>query len=101
MWAKVLLIALCLLMIGTAIHFDRLRQRSLLASGSHDGPHLRLITWNIGYAELENDSRAHTKDMQAVADTILSNDPDAFALQDLTGTEHPNVLLSYLHVPNT
>ena len=80
MWAKVLLIVLCLLMIGTAIHFDPLRQRSLLASGSHDGPHLRLITWNIGYAELENDSRAHTKDMQAVADTILSNDPDAIAL---------------------
>jgi len=96
MWAKVLLIVLCLLMIGTAIHFDPLRQRSLLASGSHDGPHLRLITWNIGYADLENDSRAHTKDMQAVADTILSNDPDAVALQELTGTKQLNVLLSCL-----
>src|SRR5258708_39333357 len=35
--------------------------------------------------------------MQAVADTILSNDPDAVALQELTGTEQLSVLLSYLH----
>src|SRR5438128_8599133 len=96
MWAKVLLTVLCLLMIGAAIHFDPSRQRSLLASGSHDGPHLRLITWNIGYAELEDDSRAHTKDLQAVANTILSNDPDAVALQELTDAEQLKILLGYL-----
>jgi endonuclease/exonuclease/phosphatase family metal-dependent hydrolase len=90
------LTALCLLMIGAAIHFDPSRQRSLLASGPADGPHLRLITWNIGYAELEDDSRAHTKDLQAVADTILSNDPDAVALQELTGAEQLKILLGYL-----
>jgi len=96
MWARILLTAGCLLMIGAAIRFDPSRQRSLLASHNSDGPRLRLITWNIGYAELEDDSRAHTKDLQAVADTILTNDPDAVALQELTGAEQLKVLLGYL-----
>ena len=96
MWAKILLTALCLLMIVAAIRFDPSRPRALLASKASDGPHLRLITWNIGYAELEDDSRAHTKDLQAVADTILSNDPDAVALQELTGAEQLKLLLGYL-----
>lgn len=97
MWAKILLTALCSLMIGAAVRFDPSRQRSLLASKSSDGPHLRLMTWNIGYAELEDDSRAHTKDLKAIADTILSNDPDAVALQELTGPEQLKILLSDLH----
>ena len=97
MWAKILLTVLCLSMIGVAAHFDASRQRSLLAAGAHDGPRLRLMTWNIGYAELEDDSRAHTKDLQAVAETILSNDPDAIALQELTGAEQLKILLGYLH----
>ncbi len=97
MWAKILLTALCLLMIGTAVRFDPSRQRSLLAAKPSDGPRLRLMTWNIGYAELEDDSRAHTKDLKTVADTILSNDPDAIALQELTGPEQLKVLLGYLH----
>jgi len=97
MWAKILLTVLCLSMIGIAAHFNSLRERSLLAAGAHDGPRLRLMTWNIGYAELEDDSRAHTKDLQAVAETILSNDPDAIALQELTGAEQLKILLGYLH----
>ena len=97
MWAKLLLTVLCLSMIGVAAHFDRSRERSLLAAGAHDGPRLRLMTWNIGYAELEDDSRAHTKDLQAVAETILRNDPDAVALQELTGAEQLKILLGYLH----
>jgi endonuclease/exonuclease/phosphatase family metal-dependent hydrolase len=96
MWAKILLTALCLLMIGAAIYFDPSRQRSLLAAASSDGPHLRLMTWNIGYAELESDSRAHTEDLQSVADTILSNDPDAVALQELASAEQLKILLGYL-----
>ena len=96
MWAKALLTALCLLMIVLAIQFDPSRSRSLLGAGARDGPHLRLLTWNIGYAELEDDSRAHTKDLRAVADTILSNDPDAVALQELTGGEQLRILLGYL-----
>ncbi len=85
------------LMIVAAIHFDPSRQRSLLGAGPRDGPRLRLLTWNIGYAELEDDSRAHTQDLRAVAGTILSNDPDAVALQELVGPEQLKVLLSYLH----
>lgn len=97
MWAKILLTVLCLSMIAVAAHFNRSRERTLLAAGVHDGPRLRVMTWNIGYAELEDDSRAHTKDLQAVADIILSNDPDAIALQELTGPEQLKILLGYLH----
>jgi endonuclease/exonuclease/phosphatase family metal-dependent hydrolase len=96
MWAKVALIVLCGVMIAVAARFDPSRQRSLLAAGSRDGPRLRLITWNIGYAELEDDNRAHTKDLKAIAETILSNDPDAVALQELTGPDQLKVLLGHL-----
>ena len=54
---------------------------------------LRLLTWNIGYAELEDDTRAHNKDLPAVAEVILREDPDAVALQELTGTAQLNILL--------
>ena len=97
MWAKTLLTALALLMIAFAIRFDPSRSRSLLGSGQRDGARLRLLTWNIGYAAEEDDSRAHTKDLRAVADTILNNDPDAIALQELTGPDQLKVLLGYLH----
>ena len=97
MLAKLVLTVLCLVMIALAIKFDPSRSRSLLGSGSHDGPHLRLLTWNIGYAELEDDSRAHNKDLRAIADTILQNDPDAVALQELTGPEQLNALLKNLN----
>ena len=70
MWTKLILTALCLASIAAAIKFDPSRTRSLLGSGSREGPHLRLLTWNIGYAEFEDDSRAHTKDLRTVADTI-------------------------------
>lgn len=96
MWAKILLLALCLLMIGAAIQFPPTRYRALLAARSHQGPQLRLMTWNIGYAEPENDSRAHTEDMELVAQTILKHDPDAVALQELTGAEQLKVLLGHL-----
>jgi endonuclease/exonuclease/phosphatase family metal-dependent hydrolase len=97
MWAKILLTVLALLMIALAIRFDPSRSRSLLGSGQHEGPRLRLLTWNIGYAAEEDDSRAHTRDLRAVADTILSKDPDAIALQELTGPEQLKTLLGYLH----
>jgi len=96
MWAKILLTVLALLMIAFALRFDPSRSRSLLGSGTRDGPRLRLLTWNIGYAAEEDDSRAHTKDLRAVADTILSKDPDAVALQELTGPDQLKVLLGYL-----
>src|SRR5215813_12241264 len=97
MWFKVSLIALCVLMIASAIHFDPARQRSLLLARPAEGPHLKLMTWNIGYAELEDDSRAHTKDLKMVAETILNHDPDAVALQELTGADQLKILLGNLH----
>ena len=96
MWAKVLLATFFLAMIGSAIYFDPVRERVVLGSKSADGPRLKLITWNIGYASLEEDSRAHTKDLRAVADTILRNDPDAVALQELADSNQLEVLLGHL-----
>jgi endonuclease/exonuclease/phosphatase family metal-dependent hydrolase len=97
MWAKLLLAILCAVMIWGAIHFEPVRERALLATRQQDGARLRLMTWNIGYAELEEDTRAHTKDLRAVAETILSQDPDAVALQELTGEDQLKILLGYLH----
>ena len=78
-------------MIVGAVHFARPHEsertkrsrRRLLMS-------LRLLTWNIGYAELEDDTRAHDKDLPAVAEVILREDPDAVALQELTGNAQLN-----------
>lgn len=97
MWSRLLLVALCILMVGAALHFEPRRQRTLLATRTPEGPHLRLMTWNIGYAELENDSRAHDEDLKAVADTILTHDPDAVALQELRGEDQLKILVGYLH----
>lgn len=97
MGLKLLLVALCVLMICGALHFDPRRQRSLLATRTTEGPHLRLLTWNVGYAELEDDSRAHNEDLKAVAETILAHDPDAVALQELRGEDQLKILVGYLH----
>jgi endonuclease/exonuclease/phosphatase family metal-dependent hydrolase len=96
MWAKLLLAILCAVMIWGAIRFEPVRERALLATRQQDGARVRLMTWNIGYAELEEDTRAHTKDLRAVAETILKQDPDAVALQELTGEEQLKILLGYL-----
>ncbi|HVF90868.1 MAG TPA: endonuclease/exonuclease/phosphatase family protein [Blastocatellia bacterium] len=96
MWAKILTGALFLLMIGCAIYIDPVRDRSLLGVRDPERARLRLMTWNIGYASLESDSRAHTEDLKAVAETILKNAPDAVALQELTGQEQLDVLIGHL-----
>jgi endonuclease/exonuclease/phosphatase family metal-dependent hydrolase len=97
MWAKALLAALLLLMIGAAIHFSPYRERSLLATKPPEGPHLKIMTWNIGYADPENDSRAHNEDMRAIAAVITSHDPDAVALQEMAEPEQLQALLAALH----
>src|SRR4051812_12034611 len=94
---KILLVLLFLIMVAGAFYFEPLRGRTLLATKTADGPHFRLLTWNIGYAELENDTRAHTHDLQSVAQVILKNDPDAVALQELTGPEQLKALLLLLN----
>jgi Metal-dependent hydrolase len=96
MWARILLAALCGLMIAGAIHFKPVRERALLATRRTDGPRVRLMTWNIGYAELENDTRAQTKDLRAVADTILEHEPDAVAIQELMNDAQLRILLDFL-----
>lgn len=96
MLAKILLCALALLMIGGALHYKPTRERTLLAMRPSEGPRLRLLTWNIGYGDLEDDSRAHTKDLKAVAEVIMENDPDAVALQELTGADQLENLLGQL-----
>jgi endonuclease/exonuclease/phosphatase family metal-dependent hydrolase len=96
MLAKILLSALALLMIGGALHYKPSRERTLLAMQTADKARLRLMTWNIGYGDLEDDSRAHTRDLKAVADVILANDPEAVALQELTGADQLENLLGQL-----
>lgn len=93
---KLLLLILFCLMIAGAFHFaERSGQENSNATVSASVS-LRLLTWNIGYAELEDDTRAHDKDLPAVAELILREDPDAVALQELTGRAQLNRLLNLL-----
>jgi endonuclease/exonuclease/phosphatase family metal-dependent hydrolase len=57
---------------------------------------LRLLSWNIGNGDLESETRAHTEDIPDVARVILRNDPDAVALQELSGEEQLKLLLTQL-----
>ena len=96
MWVKLLLLILFGLMIVGAVHFARPAHPAASTSSTKVANSLRLLTWNIGYAELEDDTRAHDKDLPAVANVILRQDPDAVALQELTGNAQLNVLLGLL-----
>src|SRR5678815_1345497 len=95
MWVKLVLLLLFFLMIVGALHFAEPREPKE-RSESAEVVSLRLLTWNIGYAELEDDTRAHDKDLPAVAELILRQDPDAVALQELTGKAQLNTLLGLL-----
>jgi endonuclease/exonuclease/phosphatase family metal-dependent hydrolase len=97
MWVKLVLLLLFCLMILGAVHFAQPRDATDRVSSSAVVNSFRLLTWNIGYAELEDDTRAHDKDLPAVAEVILRHDPDAIALQELTGRAQLNVLLGLLH----
>ena len=97
MWVKLVLLLLFCLMILGAVHFAQPRAVTDRASSPVVVNSLRLLTWNVGYAELEDDTRAHDKDLPAVAEVILRQDADAVALQELTGKAQLNVLLGLLH----
>src|SRR5215472_6920661 len=97
MWAKVTLGVLFLACTAASLHFDPFRDRSLLGTRPTDGPHVKLMTWNIGYAGIEEDNRAHNSDLRTVANAILRNDPDAVALQELAGPDQLQLLLNFLH----
>jgi endonuclease/exonuclease/phosphatase family metal-dependent hydrolase len=96
MWVKLLLLLLFCLMIVGAIHFAEPRESEERSPSAEVVHSLRLLTWNIGYAELEDDTRAHDKDLPAVAELILRQDADAVALQELTGNGQLNRLLGLL-----
>jgi endonuclease/exonuclease/phosphatase family metal-dependent hydrolase len=97
MWVKLILLLLFCLMIFGAVHFAQPRESEKRDSSGRVGHSLRLLTWNIGYAELEDDTRAHDKDLPAIADVILREDADAVALQELTGNTQLKTLLGLLH----
>jgi len=84
-------------MIVGAVHFAEPREPEQRSSSAEDIHSLRLLTWNIGYAELEDDTRAHDKDLPAVAELILRQEPDAVALQELTGNAQLKMLLGLLN----
>lgn len=91
----VLALVFCLMVVG-AVHFASPLESEEAESSTQSQRSLRLLTWNIGYAELEDDTRAHTKDLPAVAEVILKADPDAIALQELTGKAQLDTLLKSL-----
>jgi endonuclease/exonuclease/phosphatase family metal-dependent hydrolase len=97
MWVKLILLLLLCVMIFGAAHFAAPGEPEQRTSSTESDHSVRLLTWNIGYAELEDDTRAHDKDLPAVADVILREDPDAVALQELTGNSQLNTLLGLLH----
>ena len=97
MWVKVILLLLFCMMILGAVHFAQPRESEERNAPADTQPSLRLLTWNIGYAELEDDTRAHDKDLPAVADVIMREDPDAVALQELAGNAQLDTLLGLLH----
>src|SRR5689334_21680467 len=92
----VLLLLFCLMIVG-AVHFAQPHESEKTSSSVETSHSVRLLTWNIGYAELEDDTRAHDKDLPAIADVILREDPDAVALQELTGNTQLNTLVGLLH----
>jgi endonuclease/exonuclease/phosphatase family metal-dependent hydrolase len=97
MWVKLILLLLFVLMILGAVHFVQPHESENTSSSASSSHSLRLLTWNIGYAELEDDTRAHDKDLPAVAEVILREDADAVALQEVTGNAQLNKLLGLLH----
>lgn len=96
MWVKLILLLLFCLMIFGAVHFAQPHESGQPVSSSRPVHSLRLLTWNIGYAELEDDTRAHDKDLPAVAEVILREDADAVALQEVTGNAQLKTLLGLL-----
>jgi len=95
MWIKLALAVLftgsLLVAFATRPHVERTaRQRGSTQKS------LRLLSWNVGNGDLEAETRAHTEDLPAVARVILANNPDAVALQELTGEDQLKQLLAQL-----
>ncbi|HEV7747488.1 MAG TPA: endonuclease/exonuclease/phosphatase family protein [Pyrinomonadaceae bacterium] len=100
MWLKSLIGLLFVLSLLGAFIVKPAREREMTDSSgaeeSRDSKHLRILTWNIGNGNLESETRAHAEDLPAVAVVILENEPDAVALQELTGESQLKLLLTHL-----
>ena len=99
MWLKFFLGVLLVLSLIVALGVAPLPKDSTAIDRNdamQDGRRLRLMTWNLGNGDLESDSRAHAEDLPAVAKVINDNQPDAVALQELTGETQLKQLLGYL-----
>ncbi|HUS11834.1 MAG TPA: endonuclease/exonuclease/phosphatase family protein [Pyrinomonadaceae bacterium] len=72
------------------------RPEAISNNNDQNEKRLRLLSWNIGNGDLESETRAHTQDLPEVANVILRNDPDAVALQELSGEEQLEFLLTQL-----
>ncbi len=99
MWLKFLLGALFLLSLLSAFVLAPQPGNSRTNDSKdsrHEGRRLRLLTWNVGNGDLESESRAHDEDLPDVARVISDNDPDAVALQELTGEAQLKLLLVHL-----
>src|SRR6185436_5591707 len=102
MWLKLILSALFLLSLVGAFVIEPAHVRepgngSNANERNENGKRLRLLSWNIGNGDLEQETRAHDDDLQAVAELILDKDADAVALQELTGADQLKLLLAQLH----
>jgi len=95
MWIK---LALAVLFTGSllAAFATRPRVERTARQGGSTQKSLRLLSWNVGNGDLEAETRAHTEDLPAVARVILANNPDAVALQELTGEDQLKQLLAQL-----
>jgi endonuclease/exonuclease/phosphatase family metal-dependent hydrolase len=98
MWLKFVVAVLFVLMLVGAFVFESAPGRDALerTEPPAEASQFRLMSWNLGNGDLERESRAHAEDLPAVAQVILSNDPDAVALQELTGEDQLKVLLGKL-----
>ncbi|MGH9872869.1 MAG: endonuclease/exonuclease/phosphatase family protein [Pyrinomonadaceae bacterium] len=97
MWTKFLLgIFFLLSLVGAFVVRPAPRHESNTDSRVEGNKRLRLLSWNIGNGDLESETRAHLDDLPAVARVILDNDADAVALQELTGKDQLELLLTYL-----
>ena len=96
MWIK---FALAVLFTGSLLAAFATRPRveyTARVNGSTQNS-LRLLSWNIGNGDLEAETRAHSEDLPAVARVILANNPDAVALQELSGEDQLKQLLAQLN----
>jgi len=91
---KALLVALFFAFYIGALHFGRLRSVPQ-SSGSAPSPNaatFTLMSWNIGYFDLEADSRAQNDDLETIAAVIGETNAPLVALQEIARPEQLTTL---------